>query len=245
MPKEWVFIVAHIALAIVFNPFTPLEFERSAWNIINVIAALALLFTLLFLDDEPITNFFDTSTGKKISRALGIGFGLIIIVVGVMILRYTLGTMWDGIKLYRNAERTQAQVVWVKHKLESSEDSYGRGQIFDEYVVNYEFQVNGQTHTGGDSLHLGRMRELYGNRFDNLYKQEIELSGDEHVPIQIEYEPSNPDNNKAVESMDGHESWTLGGVVLLVIGAATAISGFNMSVKNVKEVLRGDIPEDH
>lgn len=245
MPKEWAFIVAHIALAIVFNPFTPLQFERSTWNIINVIAALALLFTLLFLDDEPITNFFDTSTGKKISRTLGIGFGLVIIVVGIMILRYTLGTMWDGIKLYRNAERTQAQVVWVKHKLESSEDSYGRGQIFDEYVVNYEFQVNRKTYTGGDSLHLGTMRKLYGNRFDNLYKQEIELSGDERIPIQIEYEPSNPDNNKAVESMDGHESWTLGGVVLLVIGAATAVSGFNMSVKNVKEVLRGDIPEDH
>ena len=242
MPKEWGFILAHVALAVVFNPFTPLQLERSTWNVINVVSALALLFTLLFLDDEPITNYFDTSTGKKISHVLGIGFGIIIVFAGVMILRYTVGTMWDGIKLYRNAERIQAQVVDVKHRLESSESDEGGGQIFNEYVVSYEFQLRGKTYTGADSLHLGTMRDSYGNRFDSLYKDEISLATDERVPIQIEYEPSNPDNNKAVESMDGHETWTFGGLFMLVVGVATVISGFNMSVRNIRGMFTRNVP---
>jgi len=232
--REWMFVLAHVALAIVFNPFTPLHFERSTWTIINLVSALAILFTLLFIDDEPLSDFFSTSTGKKINLILSAVFGLLLICVGFIIIRYSAESIWDGAKLYRYAEKTQAQVTKVKHRLESSETDEGGGQIYDVFTVSYEFQTGGKTYRGHDDLHLGVMRESYGDRFDDLFKEEITLDAQERIFLQIQYEPSNPDNNQAVESMDGFESSIFGGAIMLFLGVWPIISGFKMFMRNIK-----------
>jgi len=201
--KEWLFVFLHLAIVVVFNPFTPLHLERSVWGVINVITGLFIFFTLLFIDNEPLTQFFGSKAGKKTILILSIPIGLGLVLLGGVIIRYAAENFIDGIQLKLYSKRGQAQVIKVKHRLESSESDEGGGQIFDEFLVEYAFQIEGKEFTGGGTLSLHEVRESYGDRFDGLYKEEVVLSRDEGLPIEINYEPNNPSNNRAVESVHG------------------------------------------
>jgi hypothetical protein len=196
--KEYYFVLVHVAAAVIFNPFTPLHFERSVWNFIDGIAALFFFISIFVIDSGPFDNFSESTAGKVMGNCIMILFAAGFLLIGVWVLWETGERLIGAIRLKNNSKQTIANIIDVEQRTESTEVS-GREKYYEAFYVDYKFKSeDGREFEGGAKL----------------------TSAPEGNTINIEYEKSNPNNSRALED---NENSLADAIMMTIIMSLVAV----------------------
>jgi Protein of unknown function (DUF3592) len=213
--KEYYFVLVHLAAAVIFNPFTPLQFERSTWGIINGLTAFFFFISIFLIDSGPFDKFSESTIGKVIGSSISILFALGFLLLGIWFIWESGERLVDAIKLKNNSQQTVANIIDVEQRTETTE-VYGREKYYEAFYVDYTFKSED------------------GKAFEGTAKLTSEPEGD---TISIEYERGNPNNSRAIEDTDSSlAEAVIMTIMMSVVGVLTIIYTFESIKKRIKEL---------
>jgi hypothetical protein len=102
--REWIFVLMHIALAILFNPILPFTFQKSTWIILNILSAWLLLMSVAVLDHESLEQFIGTTIGNAVRAVFRVAWGVGLILVGALLIYSAMDRILNGWWLWKHAQ---------------------------------------------------------------------------------------------------------------------------------------------
>ena len=216
--REWIFILMHIALAILFNPILPFTFQKSTWTIFNVISAWVLLMSVAVLDYEPLEQFIGTTIGNAVRAVFRVAWGVGLILVGALLIYSAVDRILNGWWLWKNAQQARAQIVTVAHRVEFVESETRAGYVHS-YEVKYSFDVERQHFLGRASLSHNPLTEDID--------EDDEITPATPTYLEVQYQGTNPQNNRAI----GEGSLlieVLPAFLVLALGLWPTVAGVNV-----------------
>jgi hypothetical protein len=214
--KEYYFAFVHLAIAVVFNPFSPLNFQRSTWHIIDGLAAFFFFLSIFVIDSGPFDKFSESKAGKIVGSSIITLFALGFVLLGVWLLWETGQRLIESIKLHNDSQQTVATITDVTQHTDSAEIAPGHERYFEVYNIDYTFKTeDGKIFEGSTEL----------------------FSKPEGDTINVQYEKSNPNNNHASEGRDSSLGDVIFNTILMGgIGGLIIFSAFDSIRKRIKEL---------
>lgn len=224
--REWLFILMHLALAVLFNPILPFTFQKSTWTILNLISAWVLLISVSVLDPEPLVKFIGTTIGNAVRAVLAVGWGVGLILVGALLIYSAMDRILNGWWLWKNAQQTQAQIMTVVHRVEFVESETRAGYVHS-YDVKYSFDLEGQ--------HFSGIASLSDNPVTEDIDEEDEITPATPTYLDVQYQSNNPHNNRAIGE-GSILAEALPAFLVLALGLWPTVAGVNILRKRLFKI---------
>lgn len=236
--SEWTMILFYVLAALIFIPLFQMQFEKGTWKVIDIVIAVLLLLSIFLVDSAPLHTFLKRPLGESIKTLTLIVFAVAWMFFGSILVYHSARLIVTLAKVKINGVETQARILRVTHDYYYTEDANDMPLVLDIYITEYTFQTeDGRSFVGYSELRDNPVSKLSADEFRKQYKNGYELEQDNMIPLGIEYEKDNPNNNRAVDSRKGVFDTSFEALALAVFGLWPVISGFKACKENFLELL--------
>jgi len=236
--EEWSMVIFYGLMALVFNPFGWMSFEKGTWKLIDISAGILLPFSILLLDSAPFEMLLNRPGAKPVKTIATIVFAISWSLFGCVIIYYSAKEIVSVAKVKIYGKETEARITRVTHGLYYTEDADDFPVVYDIYITEYTFETDdGQSVNGYAELYKNPVSNLDVDEFKAQYANGYEVDKENPVPLRVEYETGNPANNRALSHREGVFSIIFGWVSLTIISLWPVGSGFIALKRNILQLI--------